>query len=52
MIRLTFVYILYSLHIVCIYKEHTKAVSVSWLYRFCMVCTLFVVQNTYKGHFS
>ena len=52
MIRLTFAYILYSLHIVCIYKKHTKAVSVSQLYRFCMVCTLFVVQKTYEGHFS
>ena len=29
MIRLTFVYILYSLYIVRIYKKHTKAVSVS-----------------------
>ena len=29
MIRLTFVHILYSLYIVCMYKKHTKATSVS-----------------------
>ena len=28
MTRLTFVYILYSLYIVCMYNKHTKAVSV------------------------
>ena len=32
MIQLTFVYILYSLYVVCIYKKHTKTVSVSQLY--------------------
>ena len=42
MIQLTFVYILYSLHIVCMYKKHRKTVSVSYLYRFSIVCTLFV----------
>ena len=42
MIQLTFVYILYSLQFVCLYKKHTKVVSVSQLYRFCIVCTLFV----------
>ena len=52
MIRLTFAYILYSLHIVCIYKKHTKAVSVSQLYRFCMVCTLFVVQKNIRRPFQ
>ena len=29
LIRLTFVYILYSLYYVCMYKKHTKAISVS-----------------------
>ena len=49
MIRLTFVYILYSLYIVCMYKKHTKVVSVSLLYKFCIVCTLFVyTKNTQK----
>ena len=48
MIQLTFVYILYSLYIVCMYKKHTKVVSVSLLYKFCIVCTLFVCS--YKKH--
>ena len=55
MIRLTFVYILYSLLIVCMYKKHTKVISVSLLYKFCIVCTLFVasyVQKTYKSRFG
>ena len=34
MIQLTFVYISYSSHIFCIYKKHTKAVSVRQLYSF------------------
>ena len=53
MIRLTFVYILYSQFvIVCMYKKHTKVVSVSQLYRFCIVCSYLnylYVQETYKG---
>ena len=56
MIRLTFVYILYSQFvIVCMYKKHTKVVSVSQLYRFCIVCSYLnylYVQETYKGCFS
>ena len=35
MIWLTFVYILYSLYIVFMYKKHAKALSVSLLCRFC-----------------
>ena len=49
MIRLTFVYILYSLYIVCMYKKHTKVVSVSLLYKFCIVCTLFVCTKNTKA---
>ena len=56
MIRLTFVYILYSQFvIVCMYNKHTKVVSVSQLYRFCIVCSYLnylYVQETYKGCFS
>ena len=55
-IRLTFVYILYSQFvIVCMYKKHTKVVSVSQLYRFCIVCSYLnylFVQETYKRCFS
>ena len=51
MIQLTFVYILYSLYIVCMFKKHMKAVSVSLLYRFCIVCTLHV-QKTYVSSFK
>ena len=74
MIQLTFVYILYSLYIVCMYKKyaklfqlascivfnslyiicmykkHTKAILVSQLYRYCILCTLFV--GTENIHFK
>ena len=41
MTRLTFVYVLYSLYIVCMYKKHSKAVSFSYsqFSRFCIVCS-------------
>ena len=42
MIWLTFIYILYRLYLVCIYKKHEKAISVSLLYRLCIFFTLFV----------
>ena len=52
MIQLKFFYILYSLYIVCIYKKHTKVVSVSLLYRFCIVCTLFVCTKNIQKSFQ
>ena len=52
MIRLTFVFILYSLYIACMYKKHTKAVSVSYLNRFCLVCTLFVCTKNMQRSFQ
>ena len=50
--RLTFVYILYSLNIVCMYKKHTKVVSVSLLCKFCIVCTLFVCTKNIQNPFQ
>ena len=46
------VQILYSLYIVCMYKKHTKTVSVSYLYRFCKVCTLFVCTKNINFKFQ
>ena len=51
MIPLTFVYILYSLYIVFMYKNHAKAVSFSLLYVFCIVCTLLVCTKNIKKLF-
>ena len=48
---LTFVYILYSLHIVFIYKKPTRAVSVSQLYRFCIACASFVCARNIHRQF-
>ena len=52
MIPLTFAYILYSLYIVCMYKKHTKVVSVSLLYKFCIVYTLFVCTKNIQKLFQ
>ena len=52
MIRLIFVYILYSLYIVYMYKKHTKAVSVSLFDRFYIVCTLFVCTKNIQKPFQ
>ena len=52
-IQLTFVCIFSSLYIKCMYKNHTKAFSVSQLYTFCITnsffCTFFVACM-YKKH--
>lgn len=51
-ILLLFIYILYSLSIVFIYKKHAKTVLVSQLYRFCIVCTLFVFAKNIHFKFQ
>ena len=52
MIRLRFVYILYSFYIVCMQKKHAKIVSVSQLCRFCIVCTLLVCARKIQRSFQ
>ena len=52
MIQLTFVYFLCSLYIVYMYKKHTKTISVSQLYRFCIVGTLFVCTKNIQRLFQ
>ena len=52
MIQLTFVFILYGLYISYIYKRRRKAVSLSFLYKFCIVFTLFVFTNIIQKLFQ
>ena len=52
MIQLTFVFILYGLYISYIYKKRRKAVSLSFLYFFCIVFTLFVFTNIIQKLFQ
>ena len=44
--------ILSSLYIICMYKKHAKVVSVSQLYRFCIVCTLFACTKNIHFKFQ
>ena len=52
MTRLTFVYVLYSLYIVCMYKKHSKAVSFSYSVGFVQFVASYIifVYAMYKKH--